>query len=347
MIRALVIDDSAYNRVTLSRMLEATGEVTVVATAIDGEDGIKQTVRHRPDVITLDLEMPRIDGFAFLRWLMANHPTPVIAVSSRASDRSVFKALELGATDFIAKPGGRVSIRLEEIQTDLIAKVRSARQVSLENLSRRVSEHVLTPAQPAADEQAQPASVDLIVIGASTGGPPALQAIFQRTVRLDVPFVVAQHMPPTFTRLFAERVDRLSQYRVREGRDGETLDGGTVYIAPGGMQTEIVLMNGKLGLRVSESTNDDLYSPSVNRLFESAAVASKGRLIAVVLTGMGDDGSQALARIRASGGRTLAEAESSAIIFGMPREAIRTGMVDEVVPLSSMPDVLRRLCAGC
>ncbi len=186
------------------------------------------------------------------------------------------------------------------------------------------------------------------MIGASTGGPPALQAIFQRTiVRLDVPFVVAQHMPPTFTRLFAERVDRLSQYRVQEGQDGMTLEAGNVYIAPGGLQTEVVPMQGKLGLRVSESTKADLYAPSVNRLFESAAVASKGRLIAVVLTGMGDDGSQALAGVRASGGRTLAEAESSAIIFGMPREAILTGMVDEVVPLSSIPEVLRRLCAGC
>ncbi len=347
MIRALVIDDSAYNRVTLSRMLEASGEVTVVATAVDGEDGIRQTIRHRPEVITLDLEMPGIDGFAFLRWLMANHPLPVIAVSSRVSDRSVFKALELGATDFIGKPGGRVSLRLEEIQADLIAKVRCAREVSVENLTRRASENVQLPAQSEPEVQPRPANVDVIVIGASTGGPPALQAIFQRTAMLDAPFVVAQHMPPTFTRLFAERVDRLSKYHVREGKDGELLESGTVYIAPGGMQTEIVPMDGRLGLRVSPSEEGDLYSPSVNRLFESAARASDGRLIAVVLTGMGDDGSEALARIREAGGRTLAEAEDSAIIFGMPREAIRTGMVDEVVLLSEIPEVLRRLCTGC
>ncbi len=346
MIRALVIDDSAYNRVTLSRMLEASGEVTVVATAVDGEDGIKQTVRHRPEVITLDLEMPRIDGFAFLRWLMANHPTPVIAVSSRASDRSVFKALELGATDFIAKPGGRVSLRLEEIQADLIAKVRSAREVSLKNLSRRATESAVPASQESASAT-RSANVDLIVIGASTGGPPALQMIFQRTSVLDVPFVVAQHMPPTFTRLFAERVDKLSSYRVLEGRDGEVLEAGSVYIAPGGMQTEVVTIDGKFTLRVSESLPGDLYSPSVNRLFESAAVASAGRLIALVLTGMGDDGAQALAGIRQSGGRTIAESESSAIIFGMPREAIRTGMVDEIVPLDEIPEYLRKLCAGC
>src|SRR3954469_25641452 len=143
-VRALVIDDSAYNRVTLARMLESQQEIKVVATAVNGEDGIKQVIKHRPDVITLDLEMPIMDGFAFLRWLMANLPTPVIAVSSRASDRSVFKALELGAIDFIAKPGGRVSPRLEEIQRDLISKVMQVADLRMENLRRRAEEPIET-----------------------------------------------------------------------------------------------------------------------------------------------------------------------------------------------------------
>src|SRR5713226_2364884 len=138
MIRALVIDDSAYNRVTLSRMLESHSAIKVVGTAVNGEDGIKQVMKCRPNVVTLDLEMPIMDGFAFLRWLMANRPTPVIAVSSRSSDRSVFKALELGAVDFIAKPGGRVSPRLEEIQKDLLAKVMQVADVHIENLRARV-----------------------------------------------------------------------------------------------------------------------------------------------------------------------------------------------------------------
>src|SRR5881394_3805570 len=140
MVRALVIDDSAYNRVTITRMLESESHIKVVATAVNGEDGIKQAMKHRPDVITLDLEMPIMDGFAFLRWLMANLPTAVIVVSSRASDRSVFKALELGALDFIAKPGGRVSPRLEEIQRDLVAKVLEVTNVRLENLRRRAAD---------------------------------------------------------------------------------------------------------------------------------------------------------------------------------------------------------------
>src|SRR6202171_3980581 len=139
-LRAVVIDDSAYNRVTISRMLESSPKIKVVATAVNGEDGIKQVMKHKPDVITLDLEMPIMDGFAFLRWLMANLPTAVIAVSSRSSDRSVFKALELGALDFIAKPGGRVSPRLEEIQKDLITKVLQTVELRLDHLRRRVQE---------------------------------------------------------------------------------------------------------------------------------------------------------------------------------------------------------------
>src|SRR5215211_7705182 len=168
-VRALVIDDSAYNRVTLTRMLESEPRIKVVGTAVNGEDGIKQVMKHRPDVITLDLEMPIMDGFAFLRWLMVNLPTPVIAVSSRASDRSVFKALELGALDFIAKPGGRVSPRLEEIQKDLVAKVSQVAELRMENL-RRLTPRDVIESQPASTgmPEACPKGVELVAIGCST-----------------------------------------------------------------------------------------------------------------------------------------------------------------------------------
>src|SRR5687767_14365651 len=165
-IRALVIDDSAYNRVTITRMLEAEPRIKVVGTAVNGEDGIKQAMKHRPDVITLDLEMPIMDGFAFLRWLMVNLPTAVIAVSSRASDRSVFKALELGALDFIAKPGGRVSPRLEEIRRDLIAKVFQLAELRMDNLRRRVvEEHAQAPL--GAVPEVCPRGIELVAIGCS------------------------------------------------------------------------------------------------------------------------------------------------------------------------------------
>ena len=344
-IRALVIDDSAYNRVTLTRMLESEPRISVVGTAVNGEDAIKQVMKHRPHVITLDLEMPIMDGFAFLRWLMVNLPTAVIAVSSRASDRSVFKALELGALDFIAKPGGRVSPRLEEIQKDLVAKVLQFAQVQLENLSRRVQEQS-EQAPPMAVTESCPRGIELVAIGCSTGGPPALQHVFQALPRLPVPFVVAQHMPPTFTRLFAERVNKLTPFDVREGSDGEMLLPGCVYIAPGGMQSEVRRIPEGLQLRVFPAGTSDLYAPSVDRLFRTASDAVRERLVAVIMTGMGDDGAEAIRDVHERGGKTIAESNESAIIFGMPSEAIKTGAVDEVVSLSHIPEAIRRLCSG-
>lgn len=344
-VRAIVIDDSAYNRVTLSRMLETDSRIKVVGTAVNGEDGIKQAMKHRPDVITLDLEMPIMDGFAFLRWLMVNLPTPVIAVSSRASDRSVFKALELGALDFIAKPGGRVSPRLEEIQKDLVAKVLQIGELRMENLRRRLQEEQ-AQAAPQGTVDACPKGIELVAIGCSTGGPPALQSLFQGLTMLGVPFVVAQHMPPTFTRLFAERVNKLTPYEVREGRDGEMLLPGFVYIAPGGMQSEVRRIPEGLQLRVFPAGTNDLYAPSVDRLFRAAAEACKDRLIAVIMTGMGDDGSEAIREVKERGGKTIAESSETAIIFGMPAEAIKTGAVDEVLPLNRIPEAIRRLCLG-
>jgi two-component system chemotaxis response regulator CheB len=345
-LRALVIDDSAYNRVTISRMLESSPQIKVVATAVNGEDGIKQVMKHKPDVITLDLEMPVMDGFAFLRWLMANLPTAVIAVSSRSSDRSVFKALDLGAIDFIAKPGGRVSPRLEEIERDLVTKVLQVADIRMENLRPRITaeEEVaprLADALPVCE-----GGVELVAIGCSTGGPPALQHVFQNLPLLPIPIVVAQHMPPAFTRLFAERVDKLTAYTVKEGDDGELLANGTVYIAPGGMQMEVRRNAEGLHIRTFAAKPADLYAPSVDRLLTSASDACAHRLVAIIMTGMGDDGAEAIRHVRERGGHTIAESAQTAIIFGMPNEAIKTGCVEQVLPLGDIPRAIQRLCAG-
>jgi two-component system chemotaxis response regulator CheB len=345
-LRALVIDDSAYNRVTISRMLESSPKIKVVATAVNGEDGIKQVMKHKPDVITLDLEMPVMDGFAFLRWLMANKPTPVIAVSSRSSDRSVFKALDLGALDFIAKPGGRVSPRLEEIERDLVAKVLQVADIRMENLRRRiVEEEEIAQREPEPPAECE-GGIELVAIGCSTGGPPALQHVFQTLPMLPIPIVVAQHMPQAFTRLFAERVNKLTSYTVKEGDDGEMLEGGTVYVAPGGMQMEVRRIAEGLQIRVFPAKVNDLYAPSVDRLLISASEACGDRLVAIIMTGMGDDGAQAIRRVRERGGRTIAESPQTAIIFGMPNEAIKTGCIDLVLPLGEIPMAIQKLCAG-
>lgn len=286
-----------------------------------------------------------MDGFAFLRWLMVNLPTSVIVVSSKASDRSVFKALELGALDFIAKPGGRVSPRLEEIQRDLVSKILHIAEVRMDNLRRRIVEEQAQP-RPVEVTESCPKGIELVTIGCSTGGPPALQHVFQSLPLLPIPFVVAQHMPPTFTRLFAERVNKLSVFEVKEASDGEMAVPGTVYIAPGGAQTEVRRIAEGLQIRVFPAASNDLYAPSVDRLLKSAAEACRERLVAVIMTGMGDDGSEAIRDVRERGGKTIAESSESAIIFGMPAEAIKTGAVDEVLPLSGIPDAIRKLCTG-
>ncbi len=344
MIKVLVIDDSAYNRVTLTRLLEVHPEIKVVGSAVNGEDGIKQLMRLQPDVVTLDLEMPVLDGFAFLRWVMANRPTAVIVVSSKASERNVFKALELGALDFVVKPGGRVSARLQEIGSDLVSKVLQVVELRIDNLQRRTSEdfHEESPLP----ETTSKGGIDLVTIGASTGGPPALQHIFESLPKLPVPFVVAQHMPPTFTRLFAERVNHLSRYRVKEARDGERLEEGHVYIAPGGLLTSVERDGADLLLRVTSPASGDLYAPSVDLLFRTASDVCAERLLTVVLTGMGDDGAGAIRHVRDRGGRTIAESSETAIIFGMPGEAIKTGAVEHVLPLRQIPEAIRRLCSG-
>lgn len=343
MIRALIIDDSAFNRVTISRMLDSAPDIQIVGTAVNGEDGIKQVLRHSPDVITLDLEMPVMDGFAFLRWLMANRPTPVIAVSSQASERSVFKALELGAVDFIAKPGGRVSAKLPEIQEDLIRKVRSLSAVRLDNVKSRIRDDD-PPAVATGKIALQKArAVDLVVIGASTGGPPALQSLFESLPLMPLPIVVAQHMPPLFTRLFAERVNRLTSYKVKEAEAEEPLIPGVVYIAPGGMQCEIAGEPDALRIKVRLKNAGEVYAPSVNRLFLSASERLGARVLAVVLTGMGDDGADGVRKIRERGGRTIAESEETAIIFGMPGEAIKTGAIQEVLPLPRIPSAIYKM----
>ena len=346
MLRALVIDDSAYNRVTISRMLESSPHITVVATAVNGEDGIKQVMKHRPDVITLDLEMPVMDGFAFLRWLMANVPTAVIAVSSRSSDRSVFKALDLGAVDFIGKPGGRVSPRLEEIERDLVAKVLQVADIRMENLRRRIAEEEEIQLREAEPPAVCEGGIELVAIGCSTGGPPALQHVFQSLPMLPIPIVVAQHMPQAFTRLFAERVNKLTSYTVKEGEDGEMLENGTVYVAPGGMQMEVRRTTEGLQVRTFQAKVTDLYAPSVDRLIISASEACGERLVAIIMTGMGDDGAQAVRRVRERGGRTIAESAQTAIIFGMPNEAIKSGCVDQVLPLGEIPKAIHRMCTG-
>jgi two-component system chemotaxis response regulator CheB len=340
LIRVLVIDDSAFSRQTISRMLRTSPLVDVVGVARDGEDALQKTLELQPDLITLDLEMPRMDGFTFLRLMMAKRPTPVLVVSGRAGEQDVFQALQLGALDFIAKPTSRAGPELQTIQQELIAKVHASRDLRIENLHGRIGENAPLPPRPHSEARDAPAKV--VTIGCSTGGPSALIQIFGAFKEPPAStFLVAQHMPRGFTAGFAARLDRLTAFDVKEAAGGESLLPGSVWIAPGGSHLELESRRGEVVLRVSESREGDRYTPSVDRLFASAAKLFGADLQAVVLTGMGDDGCAGAVAVKRCGGQVIAESRETAVIFGMPQQAIESGAVGRILPLHEIPTAIQ------
>jgi two-component system chemotaxis response regulator CheB len=337
-------------------MLEQLPDVQVVGYAADGEEGIRKVVDLRPDLVTLDLEMPKMDGYTLLRIIMSRFATPVIVISSRNDKEGVFKALELGAIDFIAKPGKAISDDLLKIQEDLQNKVRSvfnlnmalvrAREAAVPSVAPAAvpeTKRLLVPPPHGHRKERQPVSI--IAIGASTGGPPALQTIFSSLQQpYPVAMVVSQHMPPGFTRAFAERLNRSSGFEIREAVDGDAVLPGRVLIAPGAKNLVLERSGEGVIARVAEPTPMDRYLPSVDVMFSSCAAVYGPRMLAVVLTGMGNDGSKGVRVVKKAGGQVIAESEESAVVFGMPREAIATGVVDAVVRFDQVADEILRRC---
>jgi two-component system chemotaxis response regulator CheB len=280
-----------------------------------------------------------MDGFTFLRLLMARLPTPVIVVTGRGSKADVFRALELGALDFVVRPNGAGG--MEEFRHELVARIRMVRALRLDSLERRA-------ASASAEDAAAPAW--LAVIGASTGGPPALQRILGALPPgLSLGVLVAQHMPERFTRTFAERLGRATALDVSEAEDRDAVEAGRVLVAPGGRHLAVErAAGGRLQVRVLPPAEvaGRRYCPSIDLLFESAARAFGDRTCGVVLTGMGSDGRRGIESIKAAGGLTVAESEDSAVVYGMPEEAIATGRVDEVLPLDRMAERLARFARG-
>jgi len=342
LIRVLVIDDSAFSRQTITRMLRTSPLVEVVGVARDGEDALRKTFELLPDLITLDLEMPRMDGFTFLRLVMNKRPTPVMVISGRAGEQDVFKALDLGAVDFIAKPDSRATRELQTIQSELIRKVHAIRDLRIDKVRDRIAAAPALQRVPLAGGVEQVPAAPVVAIGSSTGGPSALMQTFGSfSEPPNCTFLVAQHMPEGFTKGFAERLDRLTPFFVREAAGGEPLIAGTIWIAPGGHHLELQSSGGRVLTRVSRGGEGEKYCPSVDRLFESAAKHLGKDLLAVVLTGMGDDGRRGVQAVKRAGGTVIAESQESAVIFGMPQQAIRTGCVDRVLPLSRIPTAIQ------
>jgi two-component system chemotaxis response regulator CheB len=343
--KVLIVDDSAYTRQTMKKIIEEDSSLEVAGIAVDGVDAMAKVLRLRPDLITLDFEMPGMDGFSFLRWLMHERPTPVIMVSSHADSKTVFRALDLGAVDFIAKPTRRASIELQTIGKDLLRKIKGIRNIRLDVLSRNLD---------LLDREEKPAglkgassnnhSIEIVAVGSSTGGPAALQIVLTRLpADFRAAMVISQHMPKGFTGPLSERLDRICQIRIKEAEEGDIVEGGTAYVCPGGSHLGIRTRGCKRQITLREGRFDDKYVPSVDRMMSSVSEQYGSSSMGVILTGMGNDGKQGMLEIKKQGGYTIAESEETAVVFGMPAEAIRNGAVDAVLPLPDIPAEIIRI----
>jgi two-component system, chemotaxis family, protein-glutamate methylesterase/glutaminase len=346
-IKVLVVDDSAFYRQTISGILKTSPRLEVIGTVPNGSEAIRFVSATRPDVITLDLEMPTMDGFTFLRWLMSNMPIPVVVITSRSESGNVFKALEWGAVDFVAKPTQRASMEFMKLRPELVSKVEEASLIPSEKLRAKLQTEVRIKAAEPAPPVSRPAPgrVDMVAIGASTGGPPAVQLIIT-ALPADFPaaVVVAQHMPPGFTLYFAERLSKAAKLPVKEGANGDLVKPGTVYISPGGYH--MVLSSGRGGTQIElkPRIDTDKYTPSVDQMMISVAEIYGDKALGIILTGMGSDGRNGMKAIKQMKGGTIAEAEETSVVFGMPKEAISAGVVDEVLPIQSIPEEVVRRC---
>lgn len=344
-LKALVVDDSAFSRQTIRKMLDVCPDMDVVGTAVDGMDAIAKTLRLKPDLITLDLEMPEMDGYGFLRWVMIQRPIPVIIVSSHGDRATVFRALEMGAVDFVCKPTRGASSELKNIEKDLLGKVSAIRDMDINALYRNIK--LLEPAE-APQEAPGESRVELLAVGASTGGPAALQIILTKLpAEFPAAVAVSQHMPRGFTGPLAERLAKLCKLRVREAREGDEPEPGTTLICPAGFHMQFKKKSGKARVALAEGINEDRYIPSVDVMMRSAAQTFGERAMGVLLTGMGSDGRDGMLEIKSKGGYTIAESRETAVVFGMPQEAIKAGAALKVLPLTEISgEILRAVKYG-
>jgi two-component system chemotaxis response regulator CheB len=350
MVKVLVVDDSALMRRYLSGILTDAGDFEVI-TARDGEDAMEQLRRERPDVVTLDINMPRVNGLDCLARIMDEQPCPVVMVSSLTTEGALatLEALELGAVDFVAKPGGTVSLNISEISGELVSKVRTAARARVRGAHRAAS--APRERRPAVASRSAPVAsrgrrADLIVIGASTGGPGILgDVLAPLPANFGASIVIAQHIPAGFSQSLAKRLNDICAVRVEEVHDPRELEPGLVLIARGGADVVVSRRGGRLIARSMPADPSRQWHPSVDRLVRSAMEAHAATaIVAVQLTGMGDDGAAAIADLYRAGGHTIAESEDSAVVWGMPGEVVRRGGASEVLAASAVPNAMMRCC---
>ena len=335
-IRVLVVDDSAFMRKALSMMLLKDPEIEVVGTARNGEDGLEKIRQLRPDVVTLDIEMPRMDGLTALKIIMKEMPLPVLMVSSLTTEgaESTLEALDIGAVDFIPKGLSYVSLDIVKIEAILIEKVKGVaknrRRTAFPSAPKRV--HV-----PPSGWIKVSGPKEVVAIGTSTGGPPALQKVLPR-IPADFPvgILIVQHMPPTFTKSLADRLNGQSAIHVKEAEEGDRVEPGVALLAPGDRH---MIAQGRSGIRrihLSEKPDDTLHRPSVDVMTLAVAEAYGGKSLGVILTGMGHDGLEGMGKMKQKGATILAQDEASCVVYGMPRSVVEAGLADKVLPLGEI-----------
>ncbi len=346
-IKVLVVDDSTLVRKIITESLESDPLIKVVGAAENGEMAVKLTKELNPDVITMDIEMPVMDGLTALRTIISTNPKPVIMLSvfTQHGAEETFKALEYGAVDFIPKPSSMVSLSINDIAELLRSKVKSVSQSRVDSgetpLRKRTAVEAAGTAadkKPAFPADRKSASSRIVGIGTSTGGPAALMQVFTNIPpNFPSSILVVQHMPEGFTRAFAERLDTMSQLKVKEAQDMDQVLPGCAYVAPGNQHIAIEEKNNNRYVRVFQGEKVSGHRPSIDVLFDSMAATTGRNTVAVIMTGMGRDGAEGITRIREAGGKTIAQNEETSIVYGMNRVAVEKGGIDDIVPLSEIP----------
>jgi two-component system, chemotaxis family, protein-glutamate methylesterase/glutaminase len=342
-IRVLVVDDSALMRKLIPQMIEREGSIQVVGTAMDGEFALEKIPDLKPDVVTLDLDMPRMDGMETLRKIMRKHPLPTIVVSAHSTEgaSSTFKALSLGALDFVTKPHDPTT-HMDEIAGELVTKIKAAAKSQLVRLPEPQAKK---KPKPALKHGVPPSKV--IAIGVSTGGPQALQYVLSQ-LSADFPgtILIVQHMPEGFTAMFAKRLDETCAIEVKEAKSGDLLAPGRVLVCPGNKHMKVKHMPLSDVVVLTEGEKVNGHRPSADVLMSSVATEFGERAIGVLMTGMGEDGAEGLGAIKNCGGLTIAQAEASCVVYGMPRVAVERGHAMRIVALDALANTLQAQCTN-
>ena len=337
-VKVLIVDDSAYMRVVLKDMLESDSDITIVGTAKDGLEGVDKAMLLSPDVVLLDIQMPRMDGVATLQRIMKECPTRVIMLSAmdKMDGQLPLKALELGAVDFISKPSGPVSIDIVNYREKIIEIVKTSSSARVDVLRKA---RAPLPSKMKPIKQEQPEGLKAIVLGASTGGPRALEVIFAALPReLPAPFFIVQHIPVEFSEIFARRLDSAQGPKVVLALDGQKVERGVAYLAPGGKHLKLGWRGAtSLVMRLDEGDPVNFVKPSADVLFASAAQCLGKRVLGIILTGMGSDGTEGARAIVSAGGRVIAQDEESCVASGMPASVCEAGCATKVLALEDIP----------